>query len=77
MPLFITEVTTKGILSYIPQIGTIKFWLSNADNLSVVQSTQGLVILPMKTSLELKSIVEPLKKYMMFYDARQWFAESY
>lgn len=25
--------------TYIPQIGTIKFWLSNADNLSVVQST--------------------------------------
>lgn len=38
MPLAITKVTARGILLYIPQIGTIKCWLSNADSLSVVQS---------------------------------------
>lgn len=42
MPLVITEVMTKGILIYIPQIGTIKLWLSKDDSRSVVQSAASM-----------------------------------
>lgn len=39
MPLVVTKVTAKGIYLYISPIITKTFWLSNADSLSVVQST--------------------------------------